>query len=243
QFAGARRRVVTLAPPDFRLDPAELADAVSDRTRMILLNSPHNPTGRVLTRDELEAVARLAREHDLIVVTDEVYEHLIFEGRHIPLCTLAPEHTLTISSLSKSYAFTGWKTGWASGPAHLVGAARTVKQFLSFAGGTPFQHAAAVALGLDTEPLRKELQQSRDLLAGGLEAAGFDVLAPQATYFLNVDVHADAVEFCKRLVPERGVVAIPTSVFYDSDVGDSLVRFAFCKRPDVIAEAARRLGS
>jgi N-succinyldiaminopimelate aminotransferase len=247
QFAGATRRAVTLRPPDFALDPDELAAALTARTRLILLNSPHNPTGRVLTRDELQAVADLCVAHDLICVSDEVYEHLVFDGAHIPIATLpgmAPR-TVTISSVGKSFSLTGWKTGWASGPAPLIGALATVKQFLTFAGGTPFQHAAAVALNECEDfwaTLREQLRENRDRLAGGLEAAGYAPLVSAGTYFVCADVGEDAVAFCRRLPLERGVVAIPASVFYDDpEVGATLVRFAVCKRPEVIAAAVDRL--
>jgi N-succinyldiaminopimelate aminotransferase len=249
QFAGAQRRPVTLRPPDFALDAAELAAAVTPRTRMVLLNSPHNPTGRVLSRDELQSVAELCIEHDLVCVSDEVYEHLVFEGEHIPIATLPgmAQRTVTISSLGKSFSLTGWKTGWASGPAELIGALSTVKQFLSFAGGTPFQHAAAVALNEYEDwvgQLRLQLLANRDRLSEGLAAAGYIPLPSAGTYFVNADVGEDAVAFCRRLPHERGVVAIPTSVFYDdATAGATLVRFAFCKRPEVISAAVERLSS
>jgi N-succinyldiaminopimelate aminotransferase len=246
-LAGARLRRVALHPPDWRFEPAELAAAVSERTRLVLLNSPHNPTGRVLDRGELEAVAALCRQHDLIAVTDEVYEHLVFDGEHVPLATLPgmAERTLTISSIGKTFSVTGWKTGWACGPAELVGAVRGAKQFMTFAGGTPFQHAAALALGLAEEHgarLAAELKAKRDRLGAGLERAGFEVLRPAGTYFINADVGEDAVAFCRDLAERAGVVGIPTSVFSgDPDGVRTLVRFAFCKREEVIDEAAQRL--
>ncbi len=249
QFAGARRRPVTLRPPDFALDKEELAAAVNSSTRMVLLNTPHNPTGRVLSRDELQAVADLCVANDLICISDEVYEHLVYDGEHIPIATLPgmAQRTVTISSVGKSFSVTGWKTGWASGPAELIGALRTVKQFLTFAGGTPFQHAAAVALnecGPWVEQLAKQLKQNRDLLSDGLAEAGYIPLPSAGTYFINADVGEDAVQFCRRLPLERGVVAIPTSVFYDDTAaGSTLVRFAFCKRPSVIEAAVARLSS
>jgi N-succinyldiaminopimelate aminotransferase len=253
-MAGATRRLVTLRPPAFMLDAGELAEAAAgERVRMLLLNSPHNPTGRVLGRGELEAVARACVEHDLVAVTDEVYEHLVFDGEHVPLATLPgmAERTLTISSAGKSFSFTGWKIGWCSGPAELVAAVSAAKQFLSFSGGTPLQHAVAGALA-DAErhvgPLRGTLQAARDRLCEGLSAAGFGVCVPQAGYFVNADVAplgvADAGDWCRELPARRGVVAIPTSAFYDDPVaGRTLVRFAFCKRPEVIDEAVARLSA
>ena len=219
--------------------------------RMLLLNSPHNPTGRVLSRAELEAIARICIEHDLIAVTDEVYEHLVFDGEHVPLATLPgmAERTLTISSAGKSFSFTGWKIGWASGPPELVAGVRAAKQFLSFAGGTPLQHAVAAGLA-DAErhvaPLCAGLRASRDLLCAGLSAAGFGVSVPQGTYFVQADIAplgvSDAASWCRELPERAGVVAIPTSAFYDDEqAGRTLVRFAFCKRPAVIEEAVARL--
>jgi N-succinyldiaminopimelate aminotransferase len=251
-FAGADKRVVTLRPPDFALDSDALRAAVAQsggRARVLLWNSPHNPTGRVFTLAELQAVAEACIEHDLVCVTDEVYEHLVFDGQHIPLATLPgmAERTLTISSIGKSFSFTGWKIGWCSGPAELVRSARAVKQYLTFAGGTPLQHAAAAALALPPshlQALRDELRGNRDVLAAAVRAAGWQPLTPAGTYFLNVDVAAEAARFCAELPHRCGVVAIPTSVFYDDKaVAATLVRFAFCKRPEVIAAAAERLAA
>jgi N-succinyldiaminopimelate aminotransferase len=248
-FAGAVRRPVTLRPPDFALDPDELRAAVGPRTRLLLLNTPHNPTGRVLSGAELAAVAEVCIEHDLVCISDEVYEHLVYDGEHVPPATLPgmAERTLTISSVGKSFSVTGWKTGWCSGPAELVAATRTVKQFLTFAGGTPLQHGAAAALGLPPTALyelRDSLARKRDMLCEGLVSAGLEPLRSAATYFVNADVGTDAIEFCRALPERAGVVAIPTSVFYDDkDAARSLVRFAFCKRDEVIAEASRRLAA
>ncbi len=246
-FAGALRRPVTLRPPGFEVSEAALRGAIGSRARMLLLNSPHNPTGRVLSLAELELIASACVEHDLICVTDEVYEHLVYDGEHIPIATLPgmASRTLTISSVGKSFSFTGWKIGWCSGPATLVAATRMVKQFLTFAGGTPLQHASAAALRLpaaEVEALRDDLRAKRDQLCSGLEAAGLRPITPAGTYFVNADVGVDAVAFCAELPERCGVVAIPTSVFYDDkDAARTLVRFAFCKRPEVIAEAAERL--
>jgi N-succinyldiaminopimelate aminotransferase len=248
-FAGAVRVPVTLRPPSFALDADELRAAITPRTRVLLLNSPHNPTGRVLTRAELDVVAGVCIDHDLICVSDEVYEHLVFDGEHIPPATLAgmAERTLTISSIGKTFSFTGWKIGWACGTAELVGAVRTVKQFLTFAGGTPLQHASAAALALGPghiDGLAAALRAKRDRLCEGLRGAGFTPLVPQGTYFVNVDVGEDAMTFCRELPARCGVVAVPTSVFYSSpSVGSSLVRFAFCKRDEVIDEGAARLAT
>jgi N-succinyldiaminopimelate aminotransferase len=251
-FAGAVRRPVTLRPPDFALDLDALRAAVAaadGRAKVLMLNTPHNPTGRVLTRDELNGIAQVCIDNDLVCVSDEVYEHLVFEGVHIPIATLPgmAERTLTISSIGKSFSFTGWKIGWCSGPAALVNATRTVKQYLSFAGGTPLQHASAAALALPPtylDALGDELRANRDTLAAGIAAAGWTPLASQGTYFINADVGTEAVAFCAELPERCGVVAIPTSAFYDDkQAGETLVRFAFCKRPEVIAEAAERLAT
>jgi N-succinyldiaminopimelate aminotransferase len=248
-FAGARRRPVTLYPPDFAVDADSLRAAITPRAKVLLLNSPHNPTGRVLSRAELDSIAAACIEHDLVCVSDEVYEHLVYDGEHIPPATLPgmEERTLTISSVGKSFSFTGWKIGWCSGPAELVGATQAVKQYLTFAGGTPLQHAAAAALRLPPEfleRLRDELRARRDQLCAALADGGIEPIPPQGTYFVNADVGADAVAFCAGLPERCGVVAIPTGAFYeDQSAARTLVRFAFCKRESVISEAARRLAT
>jgi len=252
-MAGARIRPVTLVPPDHAADVDALAAFVTVRTRLVLLNSPHNPTGKVFSTDELAAVARLCVERDLIAVTDEVYEHLVFDGTHQPLASFPgmAERTLTISSAGKTFSFTGWKIGWACGPEELVTAVRTAKQFLTYANGAPFQPAVAVGLGLGDDfyaELRDTLLAKRDLLCDGLRAAGFDVFVPQGTYFATVDIRpvggTDGLEFCRSLPERCGVVAVPSSVFYEvPTVGRHLVRFAFCKRTEVLTEAAERLAS
>jgi N-succinyldiaminopimelate aminotransferase len=251
-LAGAQLVAVPLTPPEWRFDPEQLAAAITPRTRVLLLNSPHNPTGRVLDRAELERIAAACVEHDLIAISDEVYEHLVFEGEHVPLATLPgmAERTLTVSSVGKTFSVTGWKTGWACGPAELVAAVRGAKQFMTFAGGTPFQHAAAHALAAAEEHgarLAAELKAKRDRICDGLERAGATVMRPAGTYFVNADVrplgYDDGVAFCRELPERAGVVAIPTSVFCgDPERARSLVRFAFCKREEVIDEAAARLG-
>ena len=253
-LAGATRRTSVLRFPDFAVDEASLRAAFSPRTRLVLLNTPHNPTGKVFTRAELELVCSLAREHDAWVVTDEVYEHLVFDGaRHVPVATLPgmAERTITISSAGKTFSATGWKVGWLHGPAEAVAAARTVKQFLTFVASGPFQPAVATALGLGDDVyagLAASLRAKRDLLSEGLSAAGLTVARPAGTYFVVADAAplgvTDAVDFCLRLPELCGVVGVPVSVFCD-DVGAArtLVRFAFCKRDEVLTEAVRRLAA
>jgi N-succinyldiaminopimelate aminotransferase len=251
-LARGASRPIELEPPDWRVRPEAVEAAIGPRTRVLLLNSPHNPTGRVLDAGELELLARACREHDLVALTDEVYEHLVFDGVHIPIATLPGmfERTITVSSLGKTHSVTGWKVGWATGPVELVARLRAVKQFLSFAGGTPFQHAAAAALALPdavAAELADALRAKRDRLAAGLRAAGFEALHSQATYFLNADGaplgEHDATALCERLPVEAGVVAIPTSAFAADPDGAtrSLIRFAFPKRDEVIEEALARL--
>jgi N-succinyldiaminopimelate aminotransferase len=221
---------------------------------MILLNTPHNPTGKVFSRDELELIAELATEHHLVVITDEVYEHLVFDGRqHIPIATLPgmAERTLTISSGGKTFNTTGWKIGWMTGAEPLVVAARTAKQFLTYVNGAPFQPAIAAGLRLPDdyfERIAADLQAARDHLAAGLQRAGFTTFLPEATYFVTVDVgdvdRAGGVHFCRTLPARCGVVAIPNEVFYmRPEHGTNLVRFACCKRLELIDEAADRLAN
>ncbi len=256
-LAGAVRRPVTLRPRAdgrYSFDESELRAAFGPRTRLVLLNSPHNPTGKVFTAAELALISGLCQEHDVYAVTDEVYEHLAFtdaSAPHIPLATLPGmrERTIRISSAGKTFSCTGWKIGWATGPAPLVSAVRRVKQFLTFVNGAPLQPAVAVALGLPDEyfaGFRAGLQERRDRLVAGLADAGFGVLASDGTYFVTADITPlgghDGLEFCRTLPERCGVVAVPTQVFSDhQDAGRHLVRFAFCKRPEVIDEAARRL--
>ncbi|QXJ25376.1 pyridoxal phosphate-dependent aminotransferase [Actinomadura graeca] len=253
-LAGAVRRPVTLRPAGgrFTFDPDELRAAVGPRTRLILVNSPHNPAGTVFTRAELETIAGLCREHDLTAVTDEVYEYLTFDGaEHIPLATLdgMRERTVSVSSAGKTFSVTGWKTGWVTAPARYVRAVQTVKQFLTFAVSAPYQRAAAYALGNElawVEELRASLQAKRDRLVSGLEAAGFAAYRPQGTYFVQADIRPlgfdDGMDLARALPGKAGVVAIPTQVFYDhAEAGTHFVRFAFCKKDEVIDEAVARL--
>ncbi|MGE0879733.1 MAG: pyridoxal phosphate-dependent aminotransferase [Acidimicrobiia bacterium] len=251
-MAGAIRRPVTLPAPAFAVDLDAVAAAVNPRTRLILLNTPHNPTGHVFTRDELEGIARIAVEHELIVVADEVYEHLVYDGVHIPIASLPGmrERTVTISSGGKTFSFTGWKIGWTCASPALTTAVRTAKQFLTYVNGAPFQHAIAVGLRLRDsyyDSFRADMAAKRDRLCAGLVEAGFEVLRPQGTYFATVDIRSlggtdDGERFCRELPHRCGVVAIPSAVFYDNkDAGRSLVRFAFCKRFEVLDEAVARL--
>jgi N-succinyldiaminopimelate aminotransferase len=251
-LAGAVRRTSVLRFPEFAVDEASLRAAFSTKTRLVLLNTPHNPTGKVFSRAELDLICSLATEFDAWVVTDEVYEHLVFGGStHIPVATLPgmAGRTLTISSAGKTFSATGWKVGWVSGPAEAVAAVRAVKQFLTFVGSGPFQPAVAVALGLDDETyagFSASLQAKRDLLVAGLRSAGLEVSVPQGTYFVVADAAplgaVDALEFCRELPRRLGVVGVPVSVFHDDpEAARTLVRFAFCKRDEVLHEAVRRL--
>lgn len=252
-LAGARLITVPLRWPEFQPDLDELRDAVTDRTRIILVNDPHNPTGAVFSADVREEVVRLAHEHDAVILTDEVYEHLVFEGGHVPIATLpgAWERTLTISSAGKTFSVTGWKIGWISGPADLVEAVLAVKQWLTYANGAPFQPAVAVGLRLPDAffaGIATTLAAKQDLLGNGLRAAGFEVSVPAGGYFTVADAAplgvADADAFCRELPERAGVVAIPLTAFVTPERrGDyaTLVRFAACKRVDVLEEAARRL--
>jgi N-succinyldiaminopimelate aminotransferase len=250
-LAGASRRLVQLRTPGYAFDPDELRAAIAPRTRLVLLNSPHNPTGKVFTREELQLVADLCVEHDLIAVTDEVYEHLVFDGEHVPLATLPGmrDRTVTISSGGKTFSFTGWKIGWACAAPELTAAVRTTKQFLTYVSGGPFQYAIAVGLGLGDayyESLRTDMREKRDRLCAGLSDAGFEVFVPQGTYFVTTDIRPlgehDGLAFCRSLPERCGVVAVPNVVFYDDEVaGRPLVRWACCKRPEVLDEALTRL--
>lgn len=252
-LAGATHRVVPLNAPSFQPDLDQLSATVNDKTRLIILNNPHNPTGAVFGADVLTKIIELAQRHDCLIISDEVYEHLTFGQTHLPIATLPGgfERTLTISSAGKSFSFTGWKVGWATGPAHLITALRTVKQFLSYSSGPAFQKAVAQALLLPptfhTE-FAADLGQRGTLLANGLEQAGMQIMRPKGTYFLVADVQPlgfnNAVDLARLLPREAGVAAIPISVFCQP-VGQtrtaSLLRFAFCKKPEVLEQAIERL--
>lgn len=253
-MAGGTRVPVTLRPHEgsFRLDLDELRDAVTDRTRLLLINTPHNPTGTVLTREELTAIAELAVERDLLVVTDEVYEHLVFDdAEHLPLATFPGmrERTVTIGSAGKSFSFTGWKVGWVTSTPELVTAVRSAKQFLTYVASGPFQYAVAEALRLPETyftAFRQDMLVKRDLLAAGLAESGFEVFKPAGTYFITTDIRplgeSDGFAFCRALPKRAGVVAIPNAVFYDHrEAGAPFVRFAFCKQTGVLEEAVKRL--
>ena len=250
-MAGGVRVPVTLRAPDFRPDLDELRAAVTDRTRLVLLNTPHNPTGAVFTRAELTAIAELACERNLLVISDEVYEHMLFAGEHVPIASLPgmTGRTATISSAAKIFSFTGWKIGWVTGSREMVSAIRTVKQFLTYVSGGPFQYAIATALALPDEyyhSIAGDLIGKRDYMCDGLAAAGFEVFRPDGTYFIMTDIRpfgaASGLEFCRKLPYAAGVVAIPSAVFYDHpDAGQFQVRFAFCKREQVLTEALARL--
>ncbi|MEA5456575.1 aminotransferase class I/II-fold pyridoxal phosphate-dependent enzyme [Sinomonas sp. JGH33] len=252
-LAGANHVTVPLHAPHFQPDPAELEAAFSPATRIVVLNNPHNPTGAVFGRDVLEQIVRLAARHDAIIVSDEVYEHLVFGEPHVPIATIpaAAERTLTISSAGKTFSFTGWKVGWVSGPEELVARVRTVKQFTTYSSGTPFQTAVALGLGLPDAffaGAASTLRHKRDILADGLRAAGLTVYVPDGTYFITTDTAAlgfdDALDLARRLPELVGVAAIPVSVFCHDEGAKrtrSLLRFAFCKREDVLEEAAGRL--
>ncbi|MBI5090433.1 MAG: pyridoxal phosphate-dependent aminotransferase [Actinobacteria bacterium] len=252
-LAGATPKPVTLRPPTYGFDLDELRAAITPKTKLLLINTPHNPTGKVLDRAEMQAIADLAIEHDLIVVTDEVYEHLTFDGaQHIAMATLPGmrERTMSISSGGKTFNTTGWKIGWICAPAPLLTAARTAKQFLTYVSGGPFQVGIARGLSMDTSvftELAADLQSKRDRLLPGLVAAGFDVYPTSGTYFVTVDIRplradGDGMAFCRELPNLCGVVAIPNEVFYaNRHEGRHLVRFAFCKRLDVLDEVVSRL--
>jgi N-succinyldiaminopimelate aminotransferase len=250
-MAGAVPRVVTLRAPDFSYRPEELEAAITTKTRAILLNSPHNPSGKVFSRSELEHIAHLCRKHDLIAVTDEVYEHLVYEGTHVPLATMPGmrERTVLISSSGKTFSFTGWKVGHTCAPPAITAALRCAHQFVTFCTATPFQHALAKAFVADDAfftGLTAEYRARRDRLCNGLREIGLGVLEPAGTYFVMTDIrplgYTDDLAFCRMLPEKIGVAAIPPSSFYvNPHEGRHLVRWAFCKTDAVLDEALRRL--
>jgi N-succinyldiaminopimelate aminotransferase len=249
-LAGALPRIVSLEPPDFRYDPAAVEAAIGPRTRLVILNSPHNPAGTLLDSAALEHLARMARDRDLVVICDEVYEHIVFEGSHTPLATFPGmrERTLTISSAGKTFSVTGWKIGWACGAPELTQALRAAHQFTTFCIATPLQHAVAEGLAAPDafyDDLREGYRARRDRLCDGLAALGLNVLRPAGTYFVLADVRPlgfdDDLDFC-RMLPERvGVAAIPASAFFPNREVRHLVRFAFCKTDAVLDEGLKRL--
>jgi N-succinyldiaminopimelate aminotransferase len=250
-MAGAQRRVVQLKAPLWSFDRDDLENVITDRTRLILVNTPHNPTGKVFSGAELEIIADACRRHNLIAVTDEVYEHLVYESPHVSLASLAgmAERTITISSAAKTFSFTGWKVGWACARPELIRAIRTAKQFLTFVNAAPFQYAIAEGLDQSDEYLveaAQTLRHKRDLLSAGLSDIGFQVFASPGTFFLTTDIaplsDKDGYSFCLELAERCGVVAIPSSVFYDDKVaGRNYVRWMFSKRLEVLEEAIERL--
>ena len=250
-LAGGVRRVVTLNTPDYSFSIDELEKLINAKTKAILLNSPHNPTGKVFTHNELSQIANLCIEHDLVAICDEVYEHLVFEGQHIPLIQYPGmrDRTIQISSAGKTFSFTGWKIGWVCAQPALLDTVRTAKQFLTYVNGAPFQHAIAEALNLSDyyfDNFLEDMKVKRDCLSQGLEKAGLTTFTPQGTYFVTADIeklgYEDGKQFCLDLPVKCGVVAVPNVVFYDNkDLGGTLIRFAFCKKLDVLEEAVERL--
>ena len=250
-LAGGVRRVITLNTPDYSFSIDDLEKLITAKTKAILLNSPHNPTGKVFTHNELSQISNLCIEHDLVAICDEVYEHLVFEGQHIPLIQYPGmrDRTIQISSAGKTFSFTGWKIGWVCAQPALLDTVRTAKQFLTYVNGAPFQHAIAEALNLPDlyfDNFLEDMRVKRDCLSQGLEKAGLTTFTPQGTYFVTVDIESlgyeDGKQFCLDLPVQCGVVAVPNVVFYDNkDLGSTLIRFAFCKRLDVLEEAVERL--
>ena len=250
-LAGGVRRVITLNTPDYSFSIDDLEKLITAKTKAILLNSPHNPTGKVFTLNELTQIANLCIEHDLVAICDEVYEHLVFEGQHIPLIQYPGmrDRTIQISSAGKTFSFTGWKIGWVCAQPALLDTVRTAKQFLTYLNGAPFQHANAEALNLPDhyfDNFLEDMKVKRDCLSQGLEKAGLTTFTPQGTYFVTADIeklgYEDGKQFCLDLPVQCGVVAVPNVVFYDNkDLGSTLIRFAFCKKLDVLEEAVERL--
>jgi aminotransferase len=252
-LTGATARYVALRPPDWSFDPDALRNVLSIRTRAIVLCSPHNPTGKVFSREELETIAGIAREHDLLVFTDEIYEHLVYEGRHIPMATLPGmrERTVAINSVSKTYSVTGWRVGWVIAPPTLSVGVRKVHDFLTVGAAAPLQAASAIALGLPGsyyERLLDGYRERRDVLVPALREAGFKVWDPAGAYYVMTDISGitdmDDVTFTRRMILEPGVAAVPGSSFYaHPDLGRTKVRFAFPKQLSTLRAAAERLAT
>lgn len=254
EAAGARARFVNLEPPDWRIDAAALERAITEKTRAIAVNSPHNPTGRVFSDEELEIVAAAARRHDLIVICDEVYEHLLFDGRrHRPLMALAgmKERCVRIGSAGKTFSLTGWRIGYATGPAHLIGGLMKAHQYIAYTTPSHLQHAVAAGLDMGDayyEAFVRGMQEKRDFMRDALSGAGFDVQACEGTYFMTVDIRSvgydgDDMAFCREITEKAKVAAVPVSAFYHSDAPGPrhFARFCFCKKQGVLEEAGRRL--
>src|SRR5687768_4464464 len=252
-LSGAVPRYVTLHEPDWRIDPDELAAAFGPSTRAIILNSPHNPTGKVFSRVELELIAGLAQEHDALVLTDDIYEHIVYDGEHVPMATLPgmAERTVAVNSLSKTYSVTGWRVGWVIAPAPLTSAIRKVHDFLTVGAAAPLQAAGAGALALPDAyyaTLADEYRHRRDLLLPSLEAAGLRPFVPDGAYYVMVDIgevtDEDDVTFARRLTADPGVASVPGSSFYSRpELGRTKIRFAFPKRAKTLSEATRRLAT
>lgn len=256
EATGAHIRFVNLAPPEWRLSAEALEAAITDKTKLIVINTPHNPLGKVMGRDELEMIAAAARAYDLIVICDEVYEHLIFDGRpHIPLMTLPDmfEHSIRIGSAGKTFSLTGFRIGYVTGPAPLVTGVMKAHQHLAYTSPAPLQKAVAQGLDMGDDYYRRfvaEMQEKRDLLSVGLKQAGFDVLSCQGTYFITVDIRSvgrdDDAAFCREITEKAKVAAVPLSAFYHPSIADAprhYARFCFCKRAEILTEAAARMAA
>ncbi len=253
-LSGAVPRYVTLHEPDWTFDPDELRAAVTPRTRAIILNSPHNPTGKVFATDELEAIATLCREHDLLAVTDEIYEHITYGPRHVPLASLEgmADRTVAVNSLSKTYSVTGWRVGWVIASPELTSVVRKTHDFLTVGAAAPLQEAGTVAMSLPDayyEELARAYRERRDVLVAALESAGFRTYRPDGAYYVMTDfaglavADEDDVAFARRLVADPGIAAVPGSSFYSRpELGRTKIRFAFPKRLETLAAAAERLG-
>jgi aspartate/methionine/tyrosine aminotransferase len=251
-LSGATPRYVTLREPDWTFDPDELAAAFNDRTKAIILNTPNNPTGKVFSRSELETIAALCRRWDVVAISDEIYEHILYDGaRHVPIASIEGmgDRTVTINSLSKTYSVTGWRVGWAISPPSLTGAIRKVHDFLTVGAAAPLQEAGVAALGIDDGyyvELARSYQRRRDMLLEILERHQFTCYTPKGAYYVMTDIagfgFADDIEFARYLVKEVGVAAVPGSSFYrNAALGRTKLRFCFCKRDETLAEADRRL--